>query len=488
LPWNLDCLSVLTKAKTASKIQLVATLLSKGIGAIFTIWLARILFPADYGYLTIAILVTGFLTIFSNFGFQSFLLQNDNTDIKVSHTTFFLEIIFSLGVAGLIIGGSFLAEHHYSNDTIAVMLRLYSLNIFIDTLGHTPVALLKKELDFGASSKGEIAYAITSHSARVLFALNGFGAISFPLGDIVGSVLKTVIIYYYSTFRPRTSMFARAYVSPILSFGGYTSITSVASYFANQTDKLLITSFYPVSSIGLYNFGYGQSGMFYNLVLASQVSVFQSMFARLKNDLKQAREAIYKITRFINFLCLPFYTYAIIEAKLIIGIVFTEKWLPAAFYFQVFAADFMIRTFFASVTAIQISFGLAKQAAKTKIITSIVFVAMLLIAILFNTLEYYALAYLAASIVSALINLYVNGSVVQLNFKTYWLNFLPNILTIAITIILYVSIDRLLGFSNNFLGLTASFAAFGGIYFLLSLRFNGGPAFQFVRMIKEYKT
>jgi O-antigen/teichoic acid export membrane protein len=68
-------LSVLVKAKKASKIQFVANLASKGIGVIFTIILARILDPIDYGNLTVAIVFTGFLTIFSNFGFQSFLIK-----------------------------------------------------------------------------------------------------------------------------------------------------------------------------------------------------------------------------------------------------------------------------------------------------------------------------------------------------------------------------------------------------------------------------
>jgi O-antigen/teichoic acid export membrane protein len=397
-------LSVLTKAKRAGKIQFAATLASKGIGVIFTIVLARILFPEDYGNLTVAILVTGFLTIFSNFGFQTFIIQNDDPDARIVHTTFFLELAFAALVVCLLFGTSFVSDFYFNNETVGMMLRLYCINIFIVAAGHTPLTLFKKDLDFATSSKVEIAYTLISNFFRVAFALAGFGSLSFPLGDIAGSLCKTLMIYYYSPFRPRFSMLSKEWTPRILKFGGYTSVTSIASYLANQTDKILLTSLFELRAVGLYNFGYAQSGLFYNLVLVSQTSVFQSMFARLKQNLEEARRAVYRITRFINFIALPVYAFAILDAHRIITVLFTEKWIASEPYFQIFAFDFLVRTFFASVTGIQLSFGLSQQAAKTKVVTSSMFIGCLLLASLFHDPYYYAFAYLAGTVLSSLIN------------------------------------------------------------------------------------
>lgn len=479
-------MTVFARAKAASKVQFIAVFASKGIGFLLTILLARILNPEDYGYFSIAILVTGFLSIFSNFGFQSFLIQKQTLNRKTVHTTFFLEFSFSFLIALMLFLSSFAFQTYY-DVTIGAMLRLYALNITLSCLTNVPLALYKKEFDFRSSSKAEVANSISSNCFRVIFAGFGFGALSFPLGDLVGTATKTAVVFCTSSFRPKLAEFSRAHAGEILNFGSYTSVTSIASYFANQTDKILISSFFPVKLIGLYNFGYSQSSLFYNLILVSQSSVFQSLFAKVKDNLTEARDAVYKITRFINFLALPVYVFIIMETDLVITILFTEKWLPASFYFKVFAFDFLVRTFISSITGIQIAFGLVRQAARTKIITSSVFVAVLLAATYFRELKYYAVAYFVATVLTASINLLINGKVIRLDFKRFIFNLVPNFFAIILSISLYSVLKKTDIFSFDLTGLMFSATTFLLIYLMISVRFNAPPLFQAVRLFSGFK-
>ncbi|MFZ2904626.1 MAG: oligosaccharide flippase family protein [Cyclobacteriaceae bacterium] len=476
-------MSVLNKAKRAGKIQFIAILISKGIGVIFTVLLARILFPEDYGNLTVALIFTGFLTIFSNFGFQTFLIQNNNDDPGIPHTTFFLELAFSGLVIIILLSCSFLAQYHFGNEVVGNMLRLYCINILVISIGHTPLALFKRNLDFDISSGSEVAYTISSNIFRVVFALSGFGALCFPIGDILGNILKTGMIYWRSAFRPQWKFFEKSKVKEILRFGGYTSLTSIGAYMANQIDKVLVASVFPIKQVGFYNFGYAQSGLYFNLIQASQTSVLLSLFAKFRDNLPEARRVLMNVTRLVNFLALPVYGYAILEAELIVKVIFSEKWLGAVPYFQIFAADFLFRSFFTGITGIQLAFGLAKSAARTKLINSVLFVLLLLIASGFNKPEYYAWFYFLATVVSTMHNVVVNGKLLELKYGSYARNFIPNMITIALTLIGYYTVFSMIRIDDDMVKLLTSGLFFSAFYFFSTLLFNRSMLLQVWRII-----
>jgi teichuronic acid exporter len=352
------------------------------------------------------------------------------------------------------------------------MLQLYCLNIFIVAAGHTPIALFKKNLDFNLSAQSEVAFVVLSNMAKVFFAWQGLGALCFPLGDIIGNIVKTAVLFYYSDFRPRFNLFSREKAKDILSFGGYTSLTSLGSYVANQTDKLLVSGTFALNRIGFYNFGYTQSGLYFNLIQVSQTSVLLSLFAKFKQDHAAARAAVLKITSLVNFLALPVYVYGIIEAELIIRVVFTEKWLPAVIFFQLFSLDYLFRTFFTGVTGIQISFGLAKAAARVKIVNSLVFVFFLVGATFFESLEVYALCYFLGTVATALINLIVNGRVIGLRIGIFFLNFVPNLSVITASTLVYLLIQRLLDPAPGIGSLIMSALCFALLYLAFSYLLN----------------
>lgn len=479
-------MTILQKAKKAGKIQFAATLLSKGIGVVFTIVLARILFPEDYGNLTIAIIFTGFLTIFSNFGFQTYLVQEQTGSLRIVQTTFFLEMLFASIISLLLFFASYIIQVKLNNAVLGEMLRWYCINIMLVSVGHTPVALFKRNLDFNLSTRSDIAYTLSSNVGRVLFASGGFGALCFPLGDIVGNVIKLIVIFWYSDFRPQLKLFSSTQAKEILNFGGFTALTSIGSYLANQVDKVLVATYFTISQVGFYNFGYTQSGLYFNLVQVSQTSVLLSLFAKYRTNLIEARRVLMNITRLVNFLAMPVYGFAILEAELVIRALFSEKWLGALVFFQIFSADFLFRSFFTGITGIQLSFGLAKAAARTKIINSIIFVLLLLVATRFNTLEYYALFYLAATVLSTFHNVVVNGKLLQLNYVAYARNFLPNIGVIIVSLLLYQAIRSVLmnQVEGALLKLTMGVAIFGALYMIFSWVINRSVLQQVIRLIK----
>jgi O-antigen/teichoic acid export membrane protein len=424
------------KSRKASKIQLAATVLAKGIGFLFSLVLVRLLAPEDYGHLTLALLFTNFLTIFNNFGFQTFIIRNNSKNERYLHTTFFLDLAFS-AVISVILCGVAVWLVPETSEVVEDMLLLYAINIILLSLGRTHLAYQKQQLNFAVTAKADILFIVSSNLLKVLFAWWGMKSLSFPLGDIGGNILNLVFIYSVSPFRPTWSLFSKRAFRLIFWFGRNTVFTSLGSYLANQVDKIMVTSRFTTAQVGFYNFGYTQSGSVYNILIGSQTQVFLSLFGKFKNDRPELKNIILKISAGINFLVAPIFLYGVLEARPFIQILFTSKWSPAAVIFQIFCIDYFIRTFFTSITGVQISLGYADKAARTKIINSIVFVAVAATALLFQRIEIYALFYLLATVVTCLHNTHVNGKLINLTVWEFLARYRNNLILLAITAGLY---------------------------------------------------
>ena len=62
--------------RKSAKYIFIGNFFSKAITFIGSIFLARILFPEDYGYLLMAMIVTAFAQMLGNMGFENFYLQD----------------------------------------------------------------------------------------------------------------------------------------------------------------------------------------------------------------------------------------------------------------------------------------------------------------------------------------------------------------------------------------------------------------------------
>lgn len=413
------------------------------------------------------------------------MLQSDESDERTPHIVFVLEFCFATLVAAVLFGASFLIANFYDNIKLQTIIQLYSLIIILNSLSSVPLALFKRDLNFRLSSRSEFAFILFSSGGRCLFAFSGFGAVSYPLGDLLGHTFKIFTTYFNTSFRPKLSVFKWNKAKNVLQFGGYTSLSSVGAYLANQTDKILISYFFPVAMVGFYNFGYSQSGMFYNLIQTSQNGVFISLFAKYKEKLDEAREALLKINLMINFLALPFYTFIIINAELFIKVVFTEKWLDGVLFFQIFAADYFIRSFMAGITGIQISFGLAREAAITKLINSAIFVLFLSCAVFFRNIYVYALFYLLGTLFSAIHNFHMNAKVIELRVPEFVSRFGAGIVAISLTILLWLPIHQILPEEKSWFVLLLSVSCFGSFYFLISYFVNKRSFLLALQMVKN---
>lgn len=445
------------------------------LGKIFTIastfFLARLLSPDDFGLQTIAFMVLGMGSMFSNFGFQTYIIQAKDLTQEKLETCYTLNMGLSIAMAVLVGGVGFVIPA--PPYMLREILVLYGVMIFVSSLSYSHLALLKRDLLFRKSAEAELAFTVASSIGRVSFAYLGLGALCFPMGDVVGALLRWGVSRRAGGVDFRFRVPRGATAREVVGFGAYTTSVGLASFVANQIDKMLLTISQSVANIGYYGFASSMAAMFYNAFIVPQSAVFLSVFSRLQDNVAEVRKLLLRSSRFVFSLALPLNVLWVLEAELIVDTVFGAKWTEAAPLIRILAIDYFFRSMFSGFTGVQISFGLAKEAAKTKWMNSLVFVVFMFFAWFFELGIYgYAVMFAISSISVTAHNVHVNAKLIDFRMRPFFINLLPPMfIGLASTGVWFYAQKLTFAFSPV-LRLLANGSSWVLVYILLTVVFN----------------
>ena len=190
-------------------------LASKGLQLVFSILIARILVPEDYGLIAIANLFIALSDVLIDSGFSKALIrQNDKTEADYS-TVFWFNLLASCTLYALLFAVAPLIAGYYQAEALAPIIRAISLSLIINAICGVQSLHMMVEMDFRSLAIMETsAMAIGGITALVL-AMHGAGVWALVAQTLVGCTARTILIWLKGRFRP-----VRAFSGAILSREG----------------------------------------------------------------------------------------------------------------------------------------------------------------------------------------------------------------------------------------------------------------------------
>jgi O-antigen/teichoic acid export membrane protein len=150
--------------KSASKWSFKTEILAKLIAPITNMILARLLVPEAFGIATTVLMIVSFAEMFSDAGFQKFLIQRefkDKQELYQNASVAFWTSIFITTLAALII--CIYSEQISSllgNPGLGNVVRFGSIQLPLYTFASIQIALYKRSFDFKTLFKARFFYAV----------------------------------------------------------------------------------------------------------------------------------------------------------------------------------------------------------------------------------------------------------------------------------------------------------------------------------------
>lgn len=423
-------------AKRSAKYLFLGSMVSKVVSFIGSIFLARILFPEDFGYLLIATIITGFIQIFGNVGFETFYLQEHTKSEKeeelILNITFKLRLLVNTILFVLQIAVSYVAEYYYDSKVIGEMIRIFSLSIPINALSQINMYILRKKLNYKPEVFANLGRDVVGTVTKVFLAFSGFGALSFAIGGVVGNLLRYFIFLKFQNFKPVWTLWNDDIYRKIFHFGKHSFVGGIGMFFTNQIDKILLSSFFNANTMGNYYFANAQAQTVFAYLIAPQRSLVMSYSAKHKSNSSYLFEMFSSMGYLFAIILLPVTIFLTVYAHDLIPLVFGEKWNESIYMFQLFLVYYFLTELTFPFSGIITAYGLPEIGAKLVWSRFIALLFTLGAVLIFDPNIYsYLYAFLAVSFLFSWIKIYISTKIMHCSLVEY-IDKLKNIILLTI--------------------------------------------------------
>ena len=294
-----------------------------------TVFLARLLQPADFGLLGMATVFTGLAMLLNDAGVSGALVQREHIDEKHLSSMFWLNQIVGLVLCLATLALAPLIAGFFDTPALARVLEALSLLFVAGALGIVQQCLLVRAMDFRRLAVIETSAVLLAGVAAVVGALAGLGVWSLVLQLLLVPTLTSAGLWLASDWRPRR-VFDRAALSELVPFGLNVAGFNGVNYLARNLDYLFVGKFLGASPLGFYTLAYRLMVYPLQAVSTSVSRVLFPAFSRASGRPEELRAGYLKMTKGVSMVTFPMIFGIFAVAPEFVEVVYGAKWAPTA--------------------------------------------------------------------------------------------------------------------------------------------------------------
>jgi len=323
------------KAISSVKWHSIFTLINTIIKPVTLIFLARFLTTREFGFLSIISIIIGFSKHIAKMGFSHGIIKEDNLENEDLHSIFWFDQFLGIILFLLIFSSAGIIASFFNEPEIAFLVRVASFVFLFQPVDLIFRALLEKNLKYKLLKGVSTFNLFASNLSKIIFAALGYGALSYVIGNLIGILLLTVILFYLfyrdGLWLPKL-YFSFSRVKPYLKFGIFISAKSILHNFSKRFDEILIGRLIGSESLGLYYFAKNIITRLYKLLSDPISRVSFPLLSKIKSDKAKFNRVYIRITVYLAIIGFPAFIGFAIVSPLAVPFVFGEEWNEAIIY------------------------------------------------------------------------------------------------------------------------------------------------------------
>lgn len=417
------------KVIRATKWSSITEIAAKLVSPISTMVLARLLAPDAFGILVTATMVISFAEIFTDAGFQKYLIQNKfetKEDLYKSTTVAFWSnlimslviwlviIIFSGQIAALV--GS---EGH--GDVIAVSCFCIPLAAF----SSIQMALYKRDLDFKTLFLVRIIGVLIPLVVTIPLAYFTRSYWSLIIGMITLNLSNAIILTVKSKWKPRL-FYSFRLLKEMFSFTIWSMIEAISIWLTSYVDIFIVGTMLNEHYLGIYRTSMTTVGQIMGLITAATTPVLFSSLSRLQDNDAELKRMFFSFQKLVGILVIPLGVGIFLFQNLVTDILLGSQWHEAAHFIGLWGLTSAITIVFSNYCS---EVFRAKGRPKLSVLVQVLHLIILVPAILWAIqYDFEFLCNVRAFVRLALISPIILYSLVKISFWDMFKNVLPSII------------------------------------------------------------
>lgn len=317
--------NLLKKSVSGVKWSFAETILAQFLRLAIGIVLARLLTPADYGLISIAVIFFTISDVFITSGLGQAFIQKKDANETDAHTIFSSNFLVSVLFYLLLWFGSPWIASFFDQPELTLLIRVMAVIVIINSFNVIQFAIIRKNLQF----KKKTLYSTISYSVSgvtgILCAFNGLGVWSLVIQQVLNKLLLSILLFKASPYTMKFSFSYDAF-KPLFAFGSWLLLTNIVMRAFDQLYKFVIGKYYTSDALGLFEKGQQFPKLIYQQLSWTVGTVAFPVYSKLQDDKEEMNNAVNRFLKYSLILNLPLLGILFVVSESFVLVLLTQKW------------------------------------------------------------------------------------------------------------------------------------------------------------------
>ena len=385
---------------------------NQGMSFLFSVILARMLDPSDFGIIAMITIFFAVAQSFVDSGFSNALVRKTDRREEDFSTCFYFNI--GVGIMAYIVLFLIapLVASFYNQPILSPIIRITGLGVVLNSLCVVQQALFTIKIDFKSQAKVTLSATIISGIVGVILAYQGYGVWALVWQGVVMTLARMALLWLMSKWRPTTG-FSKSSFNYLFGYGSKLLASGLLDTIYNNIYPIVIGKFYTPAQLG----NYSRALSFAQLPSSNITSILQRVtfpvLSTIQDDIPRLQANYRRLLKLSAFIIFPLMIGLSVVAFPMIRLILTPKWEGCSLYLQIICFALMWYPIHAiNLNLLQVK-GRSDLFLRIEIIKKIVGVCIMCITIPLG-ITAMCIGMVASSLISLFINTYYTGKLINI--------------------------------------------------------------------------
>lgn len=321
------------KIGRATKWSGVTEIISKLISPIVNIFLARLLSPEAFGIAATITMVITFAEIFTDAGFQKYLIQHEFSDDdelnKNTNVAFITNLVLSIILCALIFIFRDNIATAVGSPGLGNSISIASVLIIVAAFSSIQMARFKRAFDFKTLFYARMGASVIPIVVTIplAFILRNYWALI--IGNFICQLFTAIILTVKSKWKP-SLFYSLKILREMFSFSAWTLLESISIWLTTNIGIFVVGSQLNEYYLGIYKTSMSTVNSYMSIITAAITPVLFSALSRYQNDDIAFKKTYYSFQKLTAALVFPMGVGIFLYKDLVTSLLLGSQWSDAS--------------------------------------------------------------------------------------------------------------------------------------------------------------
>lgn len=324
-------MEIRSKVMSALRWSAAARFLGQAVSWGITIMVIRLLSPADYGLMAMAMVLVSFLVLLNTLGLDAVLVQDKDIDEQMTRQIFGVVIVINVFFFALLFFSAEAIATFYGDAALTLIMQVLSLQFLLLIFETLPQSRLERDIEFAQRSIVDFATLVIGSLTTLALALTGFGVWALIWGALATNATRMIGLNLICRNLVWPSFSLRG-MRKLFSFGGFVTMDRGLWFTFSESDKFIGGKLLGNQLLGYYAVASQLASLPIHKISGLLNSVAFPAFSHAHShaSAETVKGYLLKATRILGIAAFPVFFGMSSTAEPLIASLLGEKWLPAA--------------------------------------------------------------------------------------------------------------------------------------------------------------